>query len=290
MEFEDVKAKMAWEVGREALRVAAAFGVKTFEKEELPAYDAIRENRVVCHYKGLSGTVLIEWVLDKRSGRLESIEIGAYDACYLMRLSHNKWRYRAHAVFSQQLVTGLYSMGFDEPEALQQLPQLTAHEQLECRLALPRELWPQKWLEQEAEPLVVKLTRIWSALAPFVMEVGANAARFVAPLSQDVELRVDVLGSLANVLGSFSHYYLYEIGSDLCILGCDDKGDRQSFLPYVWDWTPVESLRPRQSKWMDSFRRGCWLSGCAIEATAHEKAEWVQGFTREEIDAWNLKI
>ena len=33
------------------------------------------------------------------------------------------------------------------------------------------------------------------------------------------------------------------------------------------------------------FRRGCWLSGCPIEATAKEKAEWTQGFANEEIEA-----
>lgn len=38
------------------------------------------------------------------------------------------------------------------------------------------------------------------------------------------------------------------------------------------------------------FRRNCWLSGFNIEASAHEKAEWIEGFTREEIEAWNLKI
>ncbi|RYZ75864.1 MAG: hypothetical protein EOP06_31885 [Proteobacteria bacterium] len=38
------------------------------------------------------------------------------------------------------------------------------------------------------------------------------------------------------------------------------------------------------------FRRGCWLSGCGIEASAHEKAEWIQGFSHEELEAWNLKI
>ena len=38
------------------------------------------------------------------------------------------------------------------------------------------------------------------------------------------------------------------------------------------------------------FRRGCWLSGCPIEASAHEKAEWMQGFSREEIEAWNLNF
>ena len=37
-------------------------------------------------------------------------------------------------------------------------------------------------------------------------------------------------------------------------------------------------------------RRNCWLSGFHIEATAHEKAEWMQGFPREELQAWNLKM
>ncbi|RYF46035.1 MAG: hypothetical protein EOO38_14900 [Cytophagaceae bacterium] len=38
------------------------------------------------------------------------------------------------------------------------------------------------------------------------------------------------------------------------------------------------------------FRRNCWLSGVPIEATAHEKAEWIRDFSREDIEAWNLKI
>jgi hypothetical protein len=53
--------------------------------------------------------------------------------------------------------------------------------------------------------------------------------------------------------------------------------------------SPEELLR-HESEWMDFFRRGLWLSGADIEATAHEKAEWLQGFTREEIEAWNLKM
>ena len=42
--------------------------------------------------------------------------------------------------------------------------------------------------------------------------------------------------------------------------------------------------------WIPFFRRNCWLSGCAIEATAHEKAQWIQGFSREELESWNLKF
>ena len=32
------------------------------------------------------------------------------------------------------------------------------------------------------------------------------------------------------------------------------------------------------------FRRGYWLYGFDIEATDSEKAEWVRGFTKEEIE------
>ena len=44
------------------------------------------------------------------------------------------------------------------------------------------------------------------------------------------------------------------------------------------------------AQYLYPFRRGCWLSGCPIGATAHEKAEWIQGFTIEEFESWNLKI
>ena len=43
-------------------------------------------------------------------------------------------------------------------------------------------------------------------------------------------------------------------------------------------------------EYLDFFRRGLWLSGCDIEASAHEKAEWIQGFTKQEIEAWNLRM
>ncbi len=62
----------------------------------------------------------------------------------------------------------------------------------------------------------------------------------------------------------------------VCIISEDESEEcqRKAFLE---DWLPL-------------FRRNCWLSGCDIEASAHEKAEWIQGFTREELEAWNLKI
>ena len=42
--------------------------------------------------------------------------------------------------------------------------------------------------------------------------------------------------------------------------------------------------------WLPFFRPRCWLSGCDIEASAHEKLEWIQGFNHEELETWGLKF
>ncbi|RYX82416.1 hypothetical protein EON83_19580 [bacterium] len=39
--------------------------------------------------------------------------------------------------------------------------------------------------------------------------------------------------------------------------------------------SPSNSFADFKTRWMDFFRRGCWLSGCQIECTEHEKLEWV---------------
>ncbi|RYF45551.1 MAG: hypothetical protein EOO38_15815 [Cytophagaceae bacterium] len=44
------------------------------------------------------------------------------------------------------------------------------------------------------------------------------------------------------------------------------------------------------TQWMPFFRRGCWLSGCPIEATVHEKVEWTRGFTREELEDVSAEV
>ncbi len=54
-----------------------------------------------------------------------------------------------------------------------------------------------------------------------------------------------------------------------------------------WEITNCEQFA---HEWLPFFRRGSWLSGCGIEPSAHEKAEWIQGFTHEELEAWNLKV
>ena len=61
-----------------------------------------------------------------------------------------------------------------------------------------------------------------------------------------------------------------------CLVPRDDVGLRLE-AEFAAQWTPP-------------FRRGCWLCGCDIEASADEKAEWVREFTKEEIESWKLKI
>lgn len=51
-----------------------------------------------------------------------------------------------------------------------------------------------------------------------------------------------------------------------------------------------ESLKEFAAAWEEAFQSGCWLCGCTIDASMHEKSEWMQGFTEEEIEAWNLKM
>ncbi|RYX84463.1 hypothetical protein EON83_10085 [bacterium] len=47
---------------------------------------------------------------------------------------------------------------------------------------------------------------------------------------------------------------------------------------------------PRAAPWWPILRRACWLCNLPIEATAHEKEAWMHGLSREEIEAWDLKI
>ncbi|RYZ88212.1 MAG: hypothetical protein EOP06_11365 [Proteobacteria bacterium] len=55
-------------------------------------------------------------------------------------------------------------------------------------------------------------------------------------------------------------------------------------------WCSLEEYQVLLKQWLPFFRRGCWLSGCPIEASTHEKAEWTQGFSREDLEAWQLKL
>ncbi|BCM89381.1 hypothetical protein IAD21_01227 [Abditibacteriota bacterium] len=137
--------------------------------------------------------------------------------------------------------------------------------------------------EQEAEALLNRIPRIWVPDASLLIERsgGRLPFRFIYTLYDNWELTYicysDEPFPLVMVTKeSFGLLYLpYEgIECDLDRFHGEKKILMESSL----------------NLWLPLFRRNCWLSGCPIEATAHEKAEWMQGFSREELEAWNLKF
>lgn len=150
--------------------------------------------------------------------------------------------------------------------------------------------------EQEAKAWAARLTRIWSQeeiverSAQWVVEDAQF--RFEADYRDDVSLYFQVGGTgMDNISLDRTKYdselreltYRGEMGCNndtgriVVGIGFESEREKHDFTQFADQWLPF-------------FRRGCWLSGCPIEASAHEKVEWIQGFTREEIDAWNLKM
>lgn len=135
--------------------------------------------------------------------------------------------------------------------------------------------------EQEVEELAARLTRIWGLdELQYSAEEGVKWT-FRGSLSEGVMLQTEYW-----IKGTGFYYTLFD--------SCPWRND-VSLMFQCNEFYPdynqqTEYAQHFISQWSDFFRRGCWLSGCNIEATAHEKAEWIQGFSREEIEAWDLKI
>ncbi len=142
MEPEDLSEKIEWE----ARRVATAFGVKEWQADESP-----NQRRGV----GEAGLVVV-WGIDFETARFIGVQINGpgkkvstiYDESWIdpdisVRPFWNCSFSTATAFF---MARGLYRLGIEEEDALMKLNSpLTAHEQLELRLSMPREFWPKKW-------------------------------------------------------------------------------------------------------------------------------------------------
>ena len=140
------------------------------------------------------------------------------------------------------------------------------------------------WTSSEAEAVAARLRRIWNWTA----ETGwvpyePGFSEIYIQLSDQVLLRVwkeqSALyweepgarrGTRRSVSCSTSHkeilYTPHDLGAEPC--------HWQGFL----------------TQWLPLFRRGCWLLGFDIDASMHERMEWTQGFSKEEIESWKLKI
>ncbi len=149
--------------------------------------------------------------------------------------------------------------------------------------------------EQEAEAVAGRLTRIWAPDKQRVMRRSWDSrieCRWRLSYHGFLDFHVEIIPSV--------NFHVVEKGIFFCL---GRKAEQET--PRVMTGMLLchfqngvvqiggggdERFEQFAAQWMPYFRRGCWISGCPIEATAHEKAEWLQGFNHEEIDAWNLKI
>ena len=166
MEFEVVSEK----VEREARRVAVALNADEFR---LVGCDKSVSNSVTyALYRGLWGKTTVQWTIMVEEAALQSIRIGlnqslASDECRVFRLqtdstcTESVWEpwatmenpyFQSPPVFREHMAHTLYCLGIDieDEQDLAFLDvSLSAHEKLELRLSMPREFWPQKWLDEE---------------------------------------------------------------------------------------------------------------------------------------------
>ena len=140
---------------------------------------------------------------------------------------------------------------------------------------------------QEAEIMEVRLARVWEPKEVELVKLDRRgmlnwSARIQGKVCIDIELHSD--------FPEVSLYYqANEFVANLYLTSDGDIEADKGEAPKR-DIERRELIDQFAPKWMPFFRRGCWLSGFPMEATAHEKTEWVQGFTQEEIEAWDLKF
>ncbi|BCM89382.1 hypothetical protein IAD21_01228 [Abditibacteriota bacterium] len=143
MEFE----VLSEEIEREARRLVAAFGIADWKP--MPTLFA----SWVVHFEIKIKETFIEWAFLTAGSHLSFLYVGQrkdeYEGCYLRRSEDGDWLYRPDRHYNELMARGLYRFGFEDEAVLAVLPTLSMHEKLEARLSLPREFWPQKWLDEE---------------------------------------------------------------------------------------------------------------------------------------------
>ena len=146
--------------------------------------------------------------------------------------------------------------------------------------------------EQEAEAFLRRATKIW---VPYPYALGAQWER-MSDGSFHLNVAEDTFVALYP--GNQKLYLSYQkplqalLYGNYCTLECVSGQVECNWIGEPEDLTEEEeSLLPVFAhRWSSYFRRGLWLSGIDIEASAHEKAEWMQGFTHEELQTWDLKM
>ncbi|BCM88378.1 hypothetical protein IAD21_00209 [Abditibacteriota bacterium] len=139
--------------------------------------------------------------------------------------------------------------------------------------------------QQEVEAMAARLTRIWGGIiVPWRSGLRGHVTgtvHFEFRIPPHDKTKYIVINRFENGFWDVSH-----TGS----LRCDFERGAIEIGPDREAVVRPQLFQQFAAEWMSFFRRGCWLSGCPIDATAHEKMEWIQGFTREELEAWKLEF
>ena len=134
---------------REARRVAAAFGVREWNTDG----DSFSIRGV-----GEAGLVVVCGI-DSDTAKFVGVQINGpdrkishlYDDSRFLQPSATTqplWNCSFSPTTAYSMARGLYRLGFEDESILSQLPSLSAHEQMELRLSMPREFWPKSRLEE----------------------------------------------------------------------------------------------------------------------------------------------
>ncbi|BCM90161.1 hypothetical protein IAD21_02012 [Abditibacteriota bacterium] len=134
---------------------------------------------------------------------------------------------------------------------------------------------------KEAKAYETRMRRVWAPLqhahSSFVGYVGNKRWEFVGT-TREFALYIDV--------GASSSTPTFEMRGP----GHYTQAAGLRYDEEINDRCTCDAQEAFTNQWLPYFRRGLWLSGCPIEASAHEKMEWIEGFTREELETWDLKI
>ncbi|RYX83330.1 hypothetical protein EON83_15010 [bacterium] len=145
MESKDLRERTEWEVRR----VVTAFQAKNYVfsphyyLESAVQFEVPLESEVTLYMK-LSPDPVVTVV---------SVQlVCGGELLFMNRTEKGRWDKgcsRLNSIHQSRMARGFYCLGIEDEGTCEQLPPLSAHEKLELRLSLPREFWPQKWLDEE---------------------------------------------------------------------------------------------------------------------------------------------
>lgn len=129
----------------EAHRVATAFGVEKWGE------DVWFMHTDASLFSGTKGELEVVWRINPE-GYACHFRVGnggIHDCTVTWReMAWSSKTYGSHPEYNALMARGLYCLGIDAPSVVAKLNSpLSAHEQIELRLSMPREFWPPSWLE-----------------------------------------------------------------------------------------------------------------------------------------------